>query len=1252
MESSRNVIHERDAGLQQLHQQISEAEQQLHQSQQQVENLTQNNSSLATEKDQLEARVASLDAHVSEIDAGKQQTQSELDAAKQTIAEREDAIQQLQQQLGDAEAAQGESQTRISSLTTILDAVAGEKAQLEGRIVSLDSHFREIDQQIQQVRGQLTAAQQTIADRDAAVAQLKQQLDDADASQNESSYQIEELTASVKTLSEEKSQLEESANSLGMQLKQIDQQNQEAQSELMNAQQTISQRDATVRTLQQQVDESEAARGEFTLRMENLKSEIDRLSSEVRDKAELEAANAELADQKQKLEREIAVIQESLADQEAKSKAVEDELSREKEELQASLDLWEARESTASSDLENTNVQLQQMAEELRGQLDATNAKYRELEERSTETEVSLGEAIDQANRNIVHLQQVRDEEAARAVELQNENASLKQRLDSSQLQEQETKTQLEQFAAAQSSQAENDVFEESVEVESSLREELTNQKRYGKRLHAAVNQLQTQIAMMDDERKKAVEERNELTAELEQLRQTQDAVQQNAPETGGDIAQVAALDAAERELQDLKRRLARLNEEKEQADLSCFAAQTQASELTQQLDDLIDARNTLTRERDEFKLQIDSLEGRTAASTDPESDEEKNELLRQLKESREEVDRLLSKTNDLSRLQIEFEELDRQQAQLTQERDQALHELKEARENAEPQENPQLEAQIVALTEQIQDSKLQVDQLNSVCLRFQGEAESAKREAEDRQTQLSAMQDQLQQMESSQTSLEGEIAQYKTRCSVAEQQLADATSQRDQEDTASTNEAQALRSELQQTKALLDQVNVQRTQMQTAAENAEATIAELKESLETAKSELASQAEAQEESSQQDNSKFEEDLKQRYEELKRLREQLDGTTSNLESLTEQMARRDAEIRQLQNEKVDLVNTIRNVRSVDQTEQLGVELMDARNTISTQRQQQEAAESQVRQLQNELAQLKSGYAQLESNKAEADEEQELMAVELRQLRVQEEELRNQLEVQSQRDLANNDAEELKQKLQEAEAKAAETREELYTLSESGNAWRRERTELLNTVERLEHEKAELNRMASGDDQVDVHDIVQRNDQLADELDKTRSELEQRTEKLAEVAASLSDARRDLTSLRSEIKEQKAVLRNVSNGNDQPTTPKAPKKKTPARQINKKPAVSKSGGKKKQDDAWEDHPEFGKVYASKPARIDNLKKINGLGPKFEQKLNELGIYQYAQIAKWSKKVIRAISDETGAGDRITRTEWVKQAKELR
>ena len=65
----------------------------------------------------------------------------------------------------------------------------------------------------------------------------------------------------------------------------------------------------------------------------------------------------------------------------------------------------------------------------------------------------------------------------------------------------------------------------------------------------------------------------------------------------------------------------------------------------------------------------------------------------------------------------------------------------------------------------------------------------------------------------------------------------------------------------------------------------------------------------------------------------------------------------------------------------------------------------------------------------------------------------------------------------------------------------------------------------------------------------------------------------------------------------------------------------------------------------------PVASDDLKRISGIGAVIENTLNSLGIYQFAQIADWSKENVAWVEDSLKFKGRIGREEWVEQAKIL-
>lgn len=66
---------------------------------------------------------------------------------------------------------------------------------------------------------------------------------------------------------------------------------------------------------------------------------------------------------------------------------------------------------------------------------------------------------------------------------------------------------------------------------------------------------------------------------------------------------------------------------------------------------------------------------------------------------------------------------------------------------------------------------------------------------------------------------------------------------------------------------------------------------------------------------------------------------------------------------------------------------------------------------------------------------------------------------------------------------------------------------------------------------------------------------------------------------------------------------------------------------------------------------RPAAVDDLQLISGVGPKIEKTLHELGIFTYAQVSSWKKAEREWVDGYLAFHGRIEREDWVKQAKAL-
>jgi small subunit ribosomal protein S2 len=75
------------------------------------------------------------------------------------------------------------------------------------------------------------------------------------------------------------------------------------------------------------------------------------------------------------------------------------------------------------------------------------------------------------------------------------------------------------------------------------------------------------------------------------------------------------------------------------------------------------------------------------------------------------------------------------------------------------------------------------------------------------------------------------------------------------------------------------------------------------------------------------------------------------------------------------------------------------------------------------------------------------------------------------------------------------------------------------------------------------------------------------------------------------------------------------------------------------------------PAAAPLFAAPTGKPDDLKKIDGVGPALERKLNALGVTRYDQIAAFSDEEIAKVDDALNYKGRVTRDDWAGQAKAL-
>ena len=110
-----------------------------------------------------------------------------------------------------------------------------------------------------------------------------------------------------------------------------------------------------------------------------------------------------------------------------------------------------------------------------------------------------------------------------------------------------------------------------------------------------------------------------------------------------------------------------------------------------------------------------------------------------------------------------------------------------------------------------------------------------------------------------------------------------------------------------------------------------------------------------------------------------------------------------------------------------------------------------------------------------------------------------------------------------------------------------------------------------------------------------------------------------------------------------------------KAKKAAPKINPAAAAAKSGSMpevmvEKRAEGQEAGTEPSNLMSAAPADADDLKKLNGVGPKAAEQLNAVGIYTYAQLAEYGEDECAWLADRvTGKTDKMMA--WCKEAADL-
>lgn len=171
------------------------------------------------------------------------------------------------------------------------------------------------------------------------------------------------------------------------------------------------------------------------------------------------------------------------------------------------------------------------------------------------------------------------------------------------------------------------------------------------------------------------------------------------------------------------------------------------------------------------------------------------------------------------------------------------------------------------------------------------------------------------------------------------------------------------------------------------------------------------------------------------------------------------------------------------------------------------------------------------------------------------------------------------------------------------------------------------------------------------DRLTGELDacgKTRADLERRLREAQAAPAKPGPAK-------AAGQAPAALMSTPTAAKSAPAKPAAakpaPAKPAAAKPAAAKPAAAKTAAAPKASAAPKKAAPAAPKAAPAAGKVDNLRRLIGIGPVNEKLLKGLGVTTYAQIAGWTADDIKRIEDVLNFDGRIAREHWIEQAKLL-
>ena len=171
----------------------------------------------------------------------------------------------------------------------------------------------------------------------------------------------------------------------------------------------------------------------------------------------------------------------------------------------------------------------------------------------------------------------------------------------------------------------------------------------------------------------------------------------------------------------------------------------------------------------------------------------------------------------------------------------------------------------------------------------------------------------------------------------------------------------------------------------------------------------------------------------------------------------------------------------------------------------------------------------------------------------------------------------------------------------------------------------------------------------------EEAERFEQELAEAHERIRELESAQDVAGGDETRIEA-VHDSDELTDGLEASNDPVDDPALEPEVEPEAEAESEPEEEEDEDEDEEDDeeaSGEPESDFGsEPDTDSPTQRDNLKKIKGVGPAIEKTLNEIGIFNFQQIADMSEYDIDRVAKRLkGFHSRIYREDWIGQARTL-